>query len=139
MSHLSKFANGLSEHLLLIWHMVGILCQTNTPKWRSHAMLPELKLERFVDQFVVGGIVFVGAWYFNRPFLHKYFPNIAGGGAADQSDASIAIILFVLGAIAMGVLLSHAADVAVVVSFSDLTKGKTNRPYRTWLRAIARL
>jgi hypothetical protein len=77
---------------------------------------PDIKFERFLDQFVSGGLVFVGAWYLHRPVLQKYFPIVAGGGVAGATasvDVDILLLLFALGSITLGVLITHSADLAV--------------------------
>src|SRR4051812_1115713 len=103
-------------------------------------MMPDFKVDRFVDQFVIGSLVFLCAWYLHRPFLHKYFPNLAAGAAlrTPQFDSQIAIALFIVGSIVIGVLLTHTADVAIVASFIREPTGKLDRSHRRWLRAIAR-
>jgi hypothetical protein len=101
-------------------------------------MWPELSLERFFDKFVVGAMVFLGAWYMHRPFLLEYFPNAAGDASVQGFDAEIAILLFVVGSVALGVLIGHVADVAVVACFEEAGTGKQHRRYRRWFRAVSR-
>jgi hypothetical protein len=102
--------------------------------------MPEFKVDRFVDQFVIGSIVFLGAWYLHRPFWQTYFPNVAGDPSRPSTpfDAEIALVLFVVGSVVLGVLLSHSADLAVVVSFAEETSISSRRPHRRWLRLLAR-
>jgi len=87
---------------------------------------------------VVGAIVFLGAWYLHRPFLLEYFPNAAGDASAQGFDAEVAILLFVVGSVALGVLIGHIADVAVVACFEETGTGKQHRRYRRWFRAASR-
>jgi hypothetical protein len=104
-------------------------------------MLPDFKVDRFVDQFVIGSLVFLGAWYLHRPFLHKYFPNLAADPASRapaQFDSQVAIALFIVASVVVGVLLTHTADVAIVASFIREPTGKLDRSHRRWLRAFAR-
>jgi len=101
-------------------------------------MWPELSIERFFDKFVVGGIVFLGTWYLHRPFLLEYFPNVAGDASAQGFEAEVAILLFVVGSVALGVLIGHVADVAVVACFQEAGAGKQDRPYREWFRKMSR-
>lgn len=101
-------------------------------------MWPELSFERFFDKFVVGGIVFLGTWYLHRPFLLEYFPNAAGDASAQGFEAEVAILLFVVGSVALGVLIAHIADVAVVSCFAEAGAGKQDRRYRQWFRKLTR-
>lgn len=104
-------------------------------------MLPEFKVDRFVDQFVIGSLVFLGAWYLHRPFLQTYFPNLAADPAARAAapfEADIAIVLFVVSSVVIGVLLTHTADVAIVASFVGNQTGRLDRSHRRLLRFVAR-
>jgi hypothetical protein len=104
-------------------------------------MKPELKVERFLDQAVCGGVVFVGGWYLHRRFLFEYFPSMAGdrSGLGSQAlEAELAIIMALLSAVALGVMLSHVADIALVACFDEHAAGKRNRAYLASFRTTSR-
>lgn len=99
--------------------------------------MPEFKIDRFLDQFVAGSLVFVGTWYVHRPFLLEYFPNLAGDpGSGEAPDGlRLAVVLFVAGAICCGVILGHMSDLLTVAVFRDASESpKAER----WVRRVFR-
>lgn len=106
-------------------------------------MKPDLRLDRFLDQFVVGSLIFLGSWYLHRPFLIRYFPNVAAGRSAEPSvqfEFELALLLFAIGSVCFGILVGHMADLATVAAFVDeSTSEKSTRAYRLWFRRLARI
>ena len=101
-----------------------------------------LKLDRFLDQFVAGSVVFVGSWYLHRAVLLEYFPNLAGGAAVTLGgiDVKASAIFFGVGSVSIGVFLSHFADLLAVVAFNDAgDTTKSSRLSRRVLRFLGRI
>jgi hypothetical protein len=102
------------------------------------------KFERFLDQFVLGSAVVAGTWYLHRPFLLVYFPNIAPDRASAiqgvQFELELTFLMFIVGSICAGLLLTHTSDVATVALFADESSNeKSGRRHRWWLRQCARV
>lgn len=100
------------------------------------------KLDRFVDQFVLGSIVVAGGWYLHRPFWLVYFPNLAPdrAGGAGQLDLELALLMCAIGSICAGVIINHISDVATVALFRDeAASDKSARTHRLWLRRAGRI
>ncbi len=101
-------------------------------------MMPELKVERFLDQLVVGGVVALGTWYLHRPFFQRYFPNIVGSSASDASaETDFLLLLFALVSVTLGVLVTHSADIAVVAIINQQEIYGHTSARRRWLRRLA--
>jgi hypothetical protein len=102
------------------------------------------KFERFLDQFVLGSAVVAGTWYLHRPFLLVYFPNVAPDRSPTtqgvQFELELTLVMFVIGSICAGLLLTHISDVVTVAVFSDESNTeKSARRHRWWLRQCARV
>lgn len=99
-----------------------------------------IKLDKFVDQFVVGGILFTGTWYLHRPFLSAYFPNIAPDDRSTAGGLSFSVAVFLAASVVVGILVFHLADIAAVIAFRDGSgSGKSGRTSRRVLQALGRV
>ncbi|HJQ40899.1 MAG TPA: hypothetical protein VKB93_27490 [Thermoanaerobaculia bacterium] len=101
--------------------------------------MPELKIERFLDQLVVGGVVALGTWYLHRPFFQRYFPTVVGGTAATggPAETEFLLLLFALVSVTIGILITHSADIAVVAIIDQEEVHGETSARRRWLRRFA--
>lgn len=103
----------------------------------------EVSFEKVIGTFVPGAFFSLGSWYLHRPFLLKYFPNIAGdptvisfGGLSTEVKA----LLFVFIAFCVGMVFNHFADISVAVLFRDDAKTeKAHRRLRWAIRHASRV
>ncbi|MBV9959598.1 MAG: hypothetical protein JO360_14325 [Acidobacteria bacterium] len=101
----------------------------------------EIALERIFGTIIPGALFVLGAWYLHRPFLLRYFPNIAG----DPSQANVIgtefkIAIFIVVAFSIGLILNQLSDIGIVLLFKDdAISPKSSRKVRRIVRLFWRV
>jgi hypothetical protein len=99
----------------------------------------QITFERILGTFIPGALFSFGTWYMHRPFLLKYFPNIAGdpavssfGGLATEAR----FLLFIFASLCLGLILNQFADIGIASLFRD---DAINEKAKRRARRIARM
>lgn len=99
---------------------------------------PNIPFERFLNIFVPGFVFLFGIWYLNRPFLMKYFPNIASdptAGVQGSLSPEIRFLVFIIASICVGMFINHISDIPIMALVDD---SETSAREKKWPRRIIR-
>ncbi len=71
-----------------------------------------ISIETILEILLAGGIVVLGAWYLNRPFLTEYFPFIAADAASLDMGNKLGgkVLIFLIISLFVGSTITHAFD-----------------------------
>lgn len=71
-----------------------------------------ISIETILEILLAGGIVVLGTWYLNRPFLTEYFPFIAADAASLDMGNKLGgkVLIFLIISLFVGSTIIHAFD-----------------------------
>lgn len=80
----------------------------------------KITIERVFGTLIPGALFLIGVWYIHRPFLLKYFPNLAGDPTQSEIiNTEFKAVIFVVVAFSTGMLLNQLSDIGVVLLFRE--------------------
>ncbi len=104
---------------------------------------PNIPFERFLNIFVPGFVFLFGMWYLNRPFLMKYFPNIASDpttGTQGSLSPEIRFLVFIIASICVGMFINHISDIPIMALVDDAeTSARETKWPRRFIRKCFRI
>ncbi len=101
----------------------------------------ELAVERIFTTFIPGALFLIGTWYLHRPFLLKYFPNLAGDPSQTTGlSTEFKLMVFLVLSFCIGLTFNQLSDLGVALLFKDdATSEKSLRRTRRLFRSVWRL